>query len=94
MKKLFALLFLSLAACGVEMVDEVEDVQEPTPAFMQSYAAPATLELGELRPTVNCDPVYLCERCQTNRNRNYIVEFCDDGTRQRVYTGPCGEPCL
>lgn len=94
MKNLIALMFLSLAACGVEMADDPSSVEAAPVSTQKSYAAPPSLELNSVNPTVACDRVWDCERCQGNRNRNFLTEICDDGTQRRIQTGPCGEPCF
>jgi hypothetical protein len=93
MKKLLLLLSLSLMACVAETADEPENIESSLSPTQKSYAVPASLELNSVNPNVACQRVWDCERCSGNRNRNFVVEICDDGTQRRISTGPCGEPC-
>jgi hypothetical protein len=96
MKKVFALMMLSLVACvaepAVEDDGEGEVEVEPTsaPEVQKSYVAPMP---DWNATTAGCFQQWECETCQGIKNRNVLIEYCDNASPRRVHVGPCGQLC-
>jgi hypothetical protein len=91
MKKLWMILLVSLASCGVDQVASTEAADEPVASQQGEVGDDSAASHQE----VTCFTEWDCQVCSnTHKTQNVLVETCSDGSETVVSARACGEACF